>query len=332
MAKAVGDVVAGDDEVFASVVAPAHDQVSMRVVGVPVIDRHPIQPRAQVGFHAVHQMAGIGAQVVQFRAVFRGNYEAEMVPVDGGPLLEGVEVGFVGLRPVGPPRFAIAAGAVAFDVAQVLGERLRAGIALIDQQGLDRHAPRHGRQLRPGETRRRMAAPKARAGPLACALAAGRGGLAHQGLAAAGLARLLEHLGSEALSLALAPVLRGAGAHPEIVVPAVRHRRFPCKLWRVRSCEARGHACIGAGLAHHAARRRSRCVPRHPHVQTGFRRGPVPRPFVLPSAFALRCRSGHRRPGGAAAPAASPPVNAQMDKPGAAGQARSRQDACTLDG
>ena len=44
VAEAVGDVVAGDDEVFAGVVAPAHDQVGVRVVGVPVIDRHPIQP------------------------------------------------------------------------------------------------------------------------------------------------------------------------------------------------------------------------------------------------------------------------------------------------
>src|SRR3546814_3460381 len=87
---------------------------------------------------------------------------------------------------------------------------------------------------------------------------------------------------------ALAPVLWGAGADAEIIVAAVGHGCAPYKLWRVRSCEARGHACIGAGLAPQAARWRSRCVPRHPHVQTGFRRGPVPRPFVLPSAFALR--------------------------------------------
>ena len=45
MAEAVGDVVTGDDEVFARLVTPAHDQVGVRVVGVPVIDRHPIQPR-----------------------------------------------------------------------------------------------------------------------------------------------------------------------------------------------------------------------------------------------------------------------------------------------
>lgn len=160
VAEAVGDVVAGDDEVFAGVVAPAHDQMGVRVVGVPVIDRHPIQPRAQVGFHAVHQMPGIGAQVVQFRAVFRGNDEAEMVPVVLAAFLEGIEVGFVGLRPVGTARLAIAARAVALDVAQVFGERLRAGVALIDQQRLDGHAPPHGRQLRAGEARRRVAASK----------------------------------------------------------------------------------------------------------------------------------------------------------------------------
>ena len=47
MAEAVGDVVAGDDEVFAGVVTSEHDQVGVRVIGVPVIDRHPIQPRAR---------------------------------------------------------------------------------------------------------------------------------------------------------------------------------------------------------------------------------------------------------------------------------------------
>src|SRR3546814_4029097 len=85
----------------------------------------PIQPRAQVGFHAAHQMPGVGAQVVQFGAVLGRDDEAEMVPVVGAAFLESVEVGVVGPRPVGPARLAIAAGAVALDVAQVLGERLR---------------------------------------------------------------------------------------------------------------------------------------------------------------------------------------------------------------
>ncbi|MFT9639550.1 hypothetical protein ACMZ49_19725, partial [Alcaligenes phenolicus] len=47
-----------------------------------------------------------------------------------------------------------------------------------------------------------------------------------------------------------------------------------------------------------------------PHVQTGFAGRQVPPPFVLPSAFASRIRSRQSRPGGAAAPAASAPANA----------------------
>src|SRR5690606_19387955 len=117
-------------------------------------------------------------------------------------------------------------------------------------------------------------APEPRAGALA---GAGRPRTAHRRLAAAGFAGLLEHLGNEALPLALAPVLRGAGAHAEIVVAAVGHGCAPCKLWRVLSCEARGHACIGATFAPNTARRQSRSVLCSPHVQTGFRRGLVPR-------------------------------------------------------
>src|SRR3546814_7413827 len=86
-------------------------------------------------------------------------------------------------------------------------------------------------------------------------------------LTAAGLARLLEHLGDEAL----APVLWGAGADAEIIVAAVGHGCAPCKLWRVRSCEARGHACIGAGLAPQAARWRSRSEEHTSELQSLMR-------------------------------------------------------------
>jgi hypothetical protein len=124
-----------------------------------VVDGYPIEARAQVGFHAAHQVPRVGAQVFQLRAILGREDEAEMVPIVGAAFLEGVEVGGIGLRPVGLARLAIEAHTVALDVTQVLGERLRAGLALVDQQRLDGHAPRHGRQLRAGEARRRVAAP-----------------------------------------------------------------------------------------------------------------------------------------------------------------------------
>ena len=159
MAEPIGDVVARDDEVFAGVVAPAHDDVRVRVVGVPVIDGHPIEARAKVGLHATHEVPGIGAQVFQLRAIFGRKDEAEVMPVVGAAFLERIEVGGIGLRPVGLARLAIAAHTIALDIAQVLGKRLRAGSVLIEQQRLDGHTPRHGRELRPAKRRRRGRVP-----------------------------------------------------------------------------------------------------------------------------------------------------------------------------
>src|SRR3546814_2402780 len=95
-----------------------------------------------------------------FSAILGREDEAEVVPVVGAAFLERIEVGGIGLRPVGLARLAIAAHAIALDVAQVLGERLRAGVALVDQQRLDGHAPRHGRQLRPGRSEEHTSEPQ----------------------------------------------------------------------------------------------------------------------------------------------------------------------------
>ena len=54
--------VAADDQVL-PIVGPAADQdVDVRIVGVPVIDRHPVEPRAEISFDVVHQLAGEGAR------------------------------------------------------------------------------------------------------------------------------------------------------------------------------------------------------------------------------------------------------------------------------
>ncbi|MCY1298096.1 hypothetical protein D9M70_475660 [compost metagenome] len=289
VAETMGDVVTRDDEVLAGVVAPAQDDVDVRVVGIPMIHRHPVQARAQVGFHAPHQVPGVGAQVVQLGTVFWRDDEAEMVPVVLAALLECTKVGLVRLRPIGPPRLAIAAGAVALDVAQVLGQRPWAGLALVDQQGLDSHSAREWCEQDARETRRRVPAPQARAGPLTgvLSLATGQCWVPHSRLAT-GLADLLEHLGDKAL----APVLRGVGPNAEIVVTPVGHGCSLVEPGRVLACEAHGYAGIGACCASRTARRRSRAVPLLPHVQTGVAGEQVPPPFVLPSAFALPCPPG----------------------------------------
>ena len=59
------DVVAGNHEVAASLVLAAEHQVRVRVIGVPVIDGDPLEPRAQVTLHLAHQVAGEGEYLVK---------------------------------------------------------------------------------------------------------------------------------------------------------------------------------------------------------------------------------------------------------------------------
>ena len=57
----------------------------------------------------------VGAQVFQLAPSLRREDEAEMVPVVGAAFLNASEVGFIGLRPVGLARFAIAARHLSVD-------------------------------------------------------------------------------------------------------------------------------------------------------------------------------------------------------------------------
>ena len=61
----------------------------MRVVGVPVIDGDPVQPRAEIGSHLPREIAREGLQIGHLAGVLGRDDEAEMVPVVLAPLGEG---------------------------------------------------------------------------------------------------------------------------------------------------------------------------------------------------------------------------------------------------
>ena len=63
IAEAPADVVAADDEILAVIGAPADQDMDMRIVGVPVIDRDPVELHSEVALGIRHQLAGEGAQV-----------------------------------------------------------------------------------------------------------------------------------------------------------------------------------------------------------------------------------------------------------------------------
>src|SRR5690606_3078356 len=236
-------------------------------------------------------MPDVGAQVVQFGTILWRNDKAEMVPVVLAALPECAEVGLVRLRSVGLPWFAVAAGAVALDVAQVLGQRPWAGLALVNQQGLDGHPAREWRERGARKTRCRVPASQPRTGALTgvLSLATGQCWAPHSRLSAS-LANLLEHLGNEALIA----TLRRTRAKAKVIIAAVGHDGDLSKQRRSPACEARRKASISTPCTPYTARRRRSRVPHLPHVQTGVATVRVPPPFVLPSAFASRMCSRHR--------------------------------------
>ncbi len=79
--EASADIIARDDK-FPTVVRMAADQqMNMRVVGVPMIDRDPVEPRAEVFLHLVHEVPRVGAKVGHVGCVFRRDDEAEVMAV-----------------------------------------------------------------------------------------------------------------------------------------------------------------------------------------------------------------------------------------------------------
>ena len=122
----MADIVAGDDQVGADLVDAAEHDVRVRVVGVPVVDGHPVEPRAEIRLHAGHEVAGVGAQVAELGRILGRDDEPELMAVVLDARLERLGVGPVLGRRIDLPALTFASDAVALDVAQV--RRGRAGL------------------------------------------------------------------------------------------------------------------------------------------------------------------------------------------------------------
>ncbi len=97
-AHALLDVVARDDEVLAVVADAAHDDVDVRMLGVPVIDGDPIELGAEILLHLADELAGEALEVGHLRRVLWRDDEAEVMAVVLAPLREGLGIGVLSLR------------------------------------------------------------------------------------------------------------------------------------------------------------------------------------------------------------------------------------------
>ncbi len=161
IAKSPADVGAADDQVLAVVASPADEDMDMRVVGIPVVDRDPIEPGAEIAFGIRHQLTGEGAQILQFSGVLGRYDEAKMMPVVPAALGEGLLIGGVGTGIEHAGVGAVMGNAVALQIDDMIGQRRRPETAsgVSNHAGLRHHAARAGTERQ----RKRRAAPAAEA-------------------------------------------------------------------------------------------------------------------------------------------------------------------------
>ena len=97
--------------------------MDVRVVGVPVIDGHPIEPRAEIDLHLLGQIAREGLEVGHLAGILGRDDEPEMMPVVLAPLREGRAIGTVaaGIEHLGP--LATPGDAVALQVRKMGRQR-----------------------------------------------------------------------------------------------------------------------------------------------------------------------------------------------------------------
>src|SRR5713101_8275244 len=121
LANAMGDVVAIDDQILAQLIPTVDDDVNMRMAGIKMVHRDPIELRSQVFFEPAHEVAGEAREVAEAHTVLRRDDDAKLVAVVLAAIEEGIAVGPVLRRRIQPAALAIARGAVALDITQMSG-------------------------------------------------------------------------------------------------------------------------------------------------------------------------------------------------------------------
>src|SRR6185369_3815369 len=81
IAKPAADVIPADHEILAIFGAAANQNMDMRIVCVPVVDRDPVQSGSEIPRDVGHQLAREGAEIAELGGVLRRNDKSKMMPV-----------------------------------------------------------------------------------------------------------------------------------------------------------------------------------------------------------------------------------------------------------
>src|SRR5216684_1774824 len=121
LANAMGDVIAIDDKILAQLIPAVDDDMNMRMAGIKMVHRDPIELRSQVSFEFAHEVAGKAGEVAEAHTVLGRDDDAKLVAVVLAAIEEGVAVGPVLRRGIQPAALTIARGAVALNITQMSG-------------------------------------------------------------------------------------------------------------------------------------------------------------------------------------------------------------------
>ena len=70
IAKAATDIFAADHQILTVIGAAADEDMDVRIVRVPMVDRHPVELGAEIPFDIEHQLAGKGLEIAELGPVF----------------------------------------------------------------------------------------------------------------------------------------------------------------------------------------------------------------------------------------------------------------------
>ncbi len=218
--------------------------MGVRVVGVPVVDGYPIEPRSQVRRDSVHQVPGEGAQVIERVSVLGRDDKAELMAIIAAARFERLDIDLIGQCAVGPSRLAITPDALSLDVAQVRRRGSAAGALEIHQARLDGDTPQMDRATCAAELSHDMTTAEAGAWPCRSRVRLD-----------ARLVGLAKYLANEGL----ATLLRRRDARPESVlmkaIPIVHHC-LPGGRSGAKGCSGRPHGRCVSGADRHSRRQR----------------------------------------------------------------------------
>ncbi|KGB22234.1 VirD2 component relaxase [Acetobacter pomorum] len=156
------DVIARDYQVLAVLRLAAHDDMDMGMFGVPVINRRPVELRAEIMLSLHHKIAREALQVRHFHRIIWRDDETKMVTVIGTALGEGFGIDFVLFRAEHLCLRAVLRDALAAQITQV-GRQRCGPRAVLHHAGLDHHPTRSGGQKPVGMRARDTATPEGRA-------------------------------------------------------------------------------------------------------------------------------------------------------------------------